>query len=147
MTHCSSTAALITLLAITGFGSFASARSEDGTDPARNARHPGMPSRPLPRRKLYEPDQAACRAETIESAYHRHLRPWADQPDEVQERLRRLQGELTRRSLRRCIDKGLMSRDEATAVERRLDLPSFPQAAAPASGLGPAEVGPTRVSP
>jgi hypothetical protein len=98
-----------------------------------------MPSRPLPRPKTYEPDQAACQAATIEAAFRQHLLPWADQPDEVQQRLRRLQGELTRRSLQRCIDKGLMSREEALAVERRLDLPDSPQAAVPSRPDGPTE--------
>lgn len=79
---------------------------------------------PLPTTKFYEPDEIACQQQTIENAYRSNLRPWADQPEEVLARLRTLQGEMTRSSLERCVSKGLMSADQAKAVEQRLSLPT-----------------------
>jgi hypothetical protein len=69
---------------------------------------------------LYDPDQVACRAEHLESHAREQLRPWADQPPEVLARLRLLQWEMLRASLRRCLARGLITPAEAAAVEQRL---------------------------
>ena len=79
---------------------------------------------PLPTTRVYEPDEIACQQQTIENAYRRNLQPWADQPEEVLARLRTLQGEMTRSSLKRCVSKGLLSAEQARAVEQRLSLPT-----------------------
>ena len=81
---------------------------------------PTRPQPPPPRKVLYDPDQVACRAEHLESHAREQLRPWADQPPEVLARLRLLQGEMLRASLRRCLARGLITPAEAAAVEQRL---------------------------
>ena len=81
---------------------------------------PTRPQPPPPRKVLFDPDQAACRAEHLESHAREQLRPWADQPPEVLARLRLLQGEMLRASLRRCLARGLITPAEAAAVEQRL---------------------------
>jgi hypothetical protein len=83
-----------------------------------------LPPRPKADPTIYHPDTITCRPETIEGAFRAHLLPWADQPEEVQQRLRVLQGEMTRSSLRRCVSKGLLTAEEASRVERRLGLTS-----------------------
>jgi hypothetical protein len=84
---------------------------------------PHRPSPPQSRPKSYEPDDQTCQSDTIESAFHQHLRPWADQSADVQARLRQLQAEMTRTSLSRCVNKGLMTAEQAGEIERRLGLP------------------------
>jgi hypothetical protein len=95
----------------------------DWTGAAPALAKPRQPDPPRSRPRIYEPDDQACQASSIESAFHQHLRPWADQPEEVQARLRQLQGEMTRTSLSRCVSKGLMTAEQARDIEARLGLP------------------------
>ena len=101
---------------------------------------PTRPQPPPPRKVLFDPDQAACRAEHLESHAREQLRPWADQPPEVLARLRLLQGEMLRASLRRCVGRGLLSPVEAAGLEQQLlsspRLPPSGEAAQP-SGQRP----------
>jgi hypothetical protein len=71
---------------------------------------------------VYDPDRRTCSATAITSAYHNHMRPWADQPEPVQARLRVLQASMTRASLDRCVEQGHMSAEEATSVAASLGL-------------------------
>lgn len=99
---------------------------------------PMRPQPPPPRKEIYDPDQAACRAEHLESHAREQLRPWADQPPEVLARLRLLQGEMLRASLRRCIARGLITPAEAAGVEKRLGFqPGMPALAPQPSGVRP----------
>jgi hypothetical protein len=94
---------------------------------------PTRPQPPPPRKVLYDPDQVACRAEHLEIHAREQLRPWADQPPEVLAKLRQLQGEMLRASLRRCIARGLITPAEAAAVEQRLGFQPGAPALAPQS--------------
>jgi hypothetical protein len=98
-----------------------------------------QPSRPpLPRSKQenFDPDPLVCKPQAIESAFRQHLQPWADQPEEVQARLRLLQAEMTRRSLARCLTLGLLTAAEVRQLEQRLGL-GDPPAQSPSSGTRP----------
>jgi hypothetical protein len=84
---------------------------------------PAGPTRPQPppsRKELYDPDQATCQPASVERTFAEQLRPWADQPEPVQARLRLLQAEMLRGSLQRCVSRGLLSVADAQALEQRL---------------------------
>lgn len=83
---------------------------------------PDMPEPPQSRVKIYDADPLTCRPAVIEAGFRSHLAPWADQPEAVQQRLRILQGELTRGTLQRCRQKGLMTSEQVKEVEQRLGL-------------------------
>jgi hypothetical protein len=83
---------------------------------------PDRPDPPRSRVRIYDADPLTCRPAVIEAAFRSHLAPWADQPEAVQLRLRILQGELTRSTLERCRQKGLMSAEQVKEVEVRLGL-------------------------
>ena len=81
---------------------------------------PTRPQPPPPRKELYDPDQATCQPASVERTFAEQLRPWADQPEPVQTRLRLLQAEMLRGSLQRCVSRGLLSAADAQALEQRL---------------------------
>jgi hypothetical protein len=85
---------------------------------------PYRPSPPPAPKSVYDPDRSTCSAVSITSAYHKHMRPWTDQPEPVQARLRVLQASMTRASLDRCVDQGHMSAEEASSVAASLGLQS-----------------------
>lgn len=95
---------------------------------------PSRPEPPTPRKQVYDPDRSTCQSDHLVSSFRQQLQPWADQPERVQERLRVLQADLLRSSLRRCVERGLLTPSQATAVERQLDLPA---AGPPSSGQRP----------
>ena len=89
---------------------------------------------PLPSRvDRYNPDELVCKPETIRSSFNRQLQPWADQPPQVLAQLRRVQLEMTRATLQRCVRKGLMDAAAAQALEHQLGLsaPGAPATAGP----------------
>jgi hypothetical protein len=98
---------------------------------------PDRPDPPQSRVKIYDADPLTCRPEVIEAGFRTHLAPWADQPEAVQQRLRILQGELTRGTLQRCLQKGLMTSDHVKEVEKRLGLPPAARATAPQPATTP----------
>ncbi len=117
---------------------------------------PDRPDLPQSRVKIYDADPLTCRPEVIEAAFRSHMAPWADQPEAVQQRLRILQGELTRGTLQRCLQKGLMTSDQVKDVEKRLGLTpaagvTTPQPsatpAAPPSGSPPSQPSGSTVRP
>jgi hypothetical protein len=99
-----------------------------------------QPFRPEPmastRKVVYDPDRDTCTPETITTAFHSHLRPWADQPPQVLERLRILQESMTRTSLSRCVQLGRMTPDQVRGVERSLGLSPSPLPTPPAVQTG-----------
>ena len=91
---------------------------------------------PLPTRvERFDPDRQVCRPEAIEAAFKRHLQPWADQPPAVLDQLRRLQLDMTRATLQRCLSQGRLEPAEAMELERRLGLE--PQGTSPRPAAGP----------
>jgi hypothetical protein len=98
---------------------------------------PDMPDPPRSRVKIYDADPITCRPEVIEAGFRSHMAPWADQPEAVQQRLRILQGELTRGTLERCRQKGLMSAEEVKEVEKRLGLTPAAHTTAPQPSTSP----------
>jgi hypothetical protein len=98
---------------------------------------PDRPDPPQSRVKIYDADPLTCRPEVIEAGFRTHMAPWADQPEAVQQRLRILQGELTRGTLQRCLQKGLMTSDQVKEVEKRLGLTPAAGATAPQRATTP----------
>jgi hypothetical protein len=88
---------------------------------------------------VYDPDRSTCQSDHLVNSFRQQLQPWADQPERVPQRLRALQAEMLRSSLRRCVERGLLSPSQASAVERQLELPdaSPPYSATPSSGQRP----------
>ncbi len=102
------------------------------------AAEPQRPSPPPPRIQYFDSDPQACKPEAIRAAYAAHLLPFADQSPEVLARLKRLQDDITLASLKRCVEKGLLTRPQASELFRGLGLtlpgtPIQPSAAPSAS--------------
>jgi hypothetical protein len=85
---------------------------------------PVKPEAPRARKVVYEPNRASCTPQAISGAFRNHLKPWADQPEPVLARLRVLQVEMTRTSLTRCLEQGLLTAEQVRQVEAGLGLPS-----------------------
>lgn len=81
------------------------------------------PSPPASRPTLYDPDAVTCQPAVIRSGFERQLQPFADQSQAVLERLRQVQLEITSASLRRCVDRGLLSPEQARAMAAELLQP------------------------
>ncbi len=77
---------------------------------------PSRPQPPPPRTQHYDPDASTCKPEQLESGFRRQLLPWADQSEAVLNRLRQVQAEMLRASLRRCQQRGLLTPDQARGV-------------------------------
>ncbi|KEF43452.1 MAG: hypothetical protein ER33_01530 [Cyanobium sp. CACIAM 14] len=86
------------------------------------AEPPDRPDPPAPRIRHFDSDPQACRPEAIGAAYRSGLLPYTDQPPAVLARLRRVQDDMTLASLRRCVQKGLLPRSEASRLFRELGL-------------------------
>lgn len=102
---------------------------------AAHAQGRRTPTPPPSTPTIYDPDPLSCQAAAIREAFERHLEPFADQSPAVIARLRTLQVEMTASSLRRCVAKGLMQRDEANALYLDMMAPA-------ASSAQPAPVQP-----
>jgi hypothetical protein len=63
--------------------------------------------------------------------------PWADQPAQVQAKLRQVQLELMGATLQRCVSKGLLSPEQAGALRRELTQAQPDGAMASPSGARP----------
>lgn len=83
------------------------------------AKPPPPASRPV----YYDPDPLTCQPASIRSGFERQLEPYADQSEAVLQQLRRVQLELTAATLRRCVAKGLMTPEGASALEAELLRP------------------------
>jgi hypothetical protein len=89
-----------------------------GLQPAMGqGRQPALPpSRPT----LYDPDRTTCEPERIRQAFQQQLQPFADQSDAVINQLRQVQLDMTRSSLRRCVSRELLTRQQADQLFREL---------------------------
>ena len=83
---------------------------------------PARPPLPQSRPEHLDPDRDTCRPDRIRQHVQAQLLPWQDQPAAVLSELRKLQAEMTLASLRRCVQRGLMTRQEATQVASDLQL-------------------------
>ncbi|MCP9929461.1 hypothetical protein KBY82_01540 [Cyanobium sp. AMD-g] len=83
------------------------------------AERPRPPEAPV---QYFDSDPQACKPESISASYKNHLRPYADQSPEVLAKLRRVQDDLTLASLKRCVQKGLLTRPQASVLFRTLGL-------------------------
>jgi hypothetical protein len=110
----------------------------------RSAAATNRPEPPPPPKQQYDPDRRTCQSDHLVTTFRQQLQPWADQPERVQERLRALQADMLRSSLRRCVERGLLTPSQASDVERQLNLPvpsslstSPPASGSPSSGQRP----------
>ncbi len=84
-----------------------------------------QPERPAPPRstpRSYAVNPEACKPERIRSSWREQMLPWADQSEAVRAQLQRVQAELTVASLRRCLEQGLLSLQEADQLAAELGL-------------------------
>ena len=79
-----------------------------------------QPELPPSRPTLYDPDRTTCDMELIRTAFQQQLQPYADQSPAVLARLRELQLEMTRRSLKRCVERELLTAQQADQLAREL---------------------------
>jgi hypothetical protein len=77
-----------------------------------------MPPQPQSPTRYYQPDQQVCNPERLLAGYRQGLSGFADQPPAVLEKLSGLQRQLTARSLKVCLEKGLLKADQ---VERLIE--------------------------
>ncbi|MFN9695636.1 MAG: hypothetical protein ACK550_17885 [Synechococcaceae cyanobacterium] len=83
------------------------------------------PLRPKPPASVplqLDPDATTCTPTVISQAFAQHLHPWADQPPEVLNQLRKLQGEMTRASIARCLSLGRLTPEQASALQTELGI-------------------------
>lgn len=100
---------------------------------------------PLPTRvERFNPDQQVCQPARIKAGFAAQLQPWADQPPAVLEQLRRVQLEMTRATLQRCVSKGLLKPAEAADLERQLLQPAAAAAAGSVPGAAAGSATPAR---
>lgn len=92
---------------------------------------PTRPQPPPSRKVLYDPDQATCQPANVERTFAEQLKPWADQSEAVQVRLRQVQAEMLQGSLRRCVARGLLSEADAQALQQKLLAGPQPSGARP----------------
>ena len=114
------------------------------TAPASLAVPTGGSGIPQPTRvERFNPDQQVCLPQAIKSGFARQLQPWADQPPAVLDQLRRVQLDMTRATVQRCLSKGLLRPAEASQLDHELGLQVGSGAGAIASpGTDPASPAP-----
>ncbi len=83
------------------------------------AERPRPPEAPV---QYFQSDPLACQPDAIRAAYKTHLQPFADQSPAVLAQLRRVQDDMTLASLKRCVQKGLLTRPQASVLFRELGL-------------------------
>lgn len=83
------------------------------------AERPRAPEAPV---QYFQSDPLACQPDAIRAAYKTHLQPFADQSPAVLAQLRRVQDDMTLASLKRCVQKGLLTRPQASVLFRELGL-------------------------
>ncbi len=76
------------------------------------------PPQPESPTRYYQPDQQGCNPERLLAGYRQGLSAYADQPPAVLEKLSGLQRQLIARSLKVCLEKGLLKADQ---VERLIE--------------------------
>ena len=83
---------------------------------------PAKPPPPQSPQEHRDADPVTCRSDSIRRNYQAQLIPWQDQPPAVLAQLRNLQAEMAIATLRRCVQRGLMPRQEALQLARELEL-------------------------
>ena len=83
------------------------------------AERPRPPESPV---QYFHSDHVACKPESIRASYKSQLLPYADQSPAVLAQLRRVQDDMTLASLKRCVQKGLLTRPQASVLFRELGL-------------------------
>ncbi|MGB7564116.1 MAG: hypothetical protein WBM08_05110 [Prochlorococcaceae cyanobacterium] len=81
-----------------------------------------MPPQPQSPTRYYQPDQQVCNPERLLAGYRQGLSAYADQPPAVLEQLSGLQRQLTARSLKVCLEKGLLKADQAERLIETMGL-------------------------
>ncbi|MCP9858295.1 hypothetical protein KBZ34_04375 [Cyanobium sp. Cruz-8H5] len=94
------------------------------------AERPNPPQSPV---RYFDSDPQACNPEAISASYKSQLLPFADQSPEVLAKLRRVQDDMTLASLKRCVQKGLLTRPQASVLFRELGL-TLPGTVIPVAG-------------
>lgn len=84
-----------------------------------------QPDPPPSRPTLYDPDRTTCDVGRIRTAFQQQLQPYADQSVAVLAHLRELQLEMTRRSLKRCVARELMTPQQAHQLAKELAASSI----------------------
>jgi hypothetical protein len=85
------------------------------------AQRPTTPQ-PEPPTRHYQPDQQVCNPERLLAGYRQGLSAYADQPPAVLAQLSGLQRQLTARSLKVCLEKGLLKPDQAERLIETMGL-------------------------
>ena len=83
------------------------------------AERPRPPESPV---QYFHSDPVACKPGSIRASYKSQLLPYADQSPAVLAQLRRVQDDMTLASLKRCVQKGLLTRPQASVLFRELGL-------------------------
>ena len=97
------------------------------------AERPRAPEAPV---QYFQSDPLACQPDAIRAAYKTHLQPFADQSPAVLAQLRRVQDDMTLASLKRCVQKGLLTRPQASVLFRELGL-TLPRTVIPVAAPQP----------
>jgi len=81
-----------------------------------------MPPPPATPVEHHDPDPHTCNSERLLQAWSQQLQPFSDQPAAVLERLKLVQRDMAVVTLNRCIQRGLLSREQARQLAIRMGL-------------------------
>lgn len=77
-----------------------------------------QPTTPASRPTLYDPDLSTCDPEWIRAVFRQQLQPFVDQGEAVLAHLRKIQLEMTTKTLSRCVKRQLLSPEQAAQLSR-----------------------------
>jgi len=80
------------------------------------------PAPPASRVERFDPDASTCKPENLLRGYRNQLTLFADQPPAAQAQLRRLQRDLAVGSINRCIQRGLLSKQQARTLAASMGI-------------------------
>ncbi len=112
------TAALGQALALALAGPLDAASAKPPPDPEADRR----PDPPASRVERFDPDASTCRPENLLRGYRNQLAQFADQPAAAQAQLRRLQRDLAVGSINGCIQRGLLSKEQARTLAASMGI-------------------------
>jgi len=81
-----------------------------------------MPPPPATPVEHHDPDPLTCNSEHLFQAWSQQLQAYSDQPAAVLERLKLVQRDMAVVTLNRCIQRGLLSREQARQLAIRMGL-------------------------
>lgn len=105
-------------LALVLVGPLGAALAKPPPDPEADRR----PDPPASRVERFDPDVSTCRPENLLRGYRNQLALFADQPPAAQAQLKRLQRDLAVSSLNRCIQRGLLSKQQARTLAASMGI-------------------------